>query len=203
MMITPTTTTMRKHSHLFIMFCLLVGAAQAAFELHNAASSGFVDQVKSLIDKEADVKSFVNQLDTNGRTPLRIAAEKGHYEVVKTLIKSRADLDLCGDNRATPLCAAAYMGHAKVVELLIEKGADVNLSARFDPDPQSLNYTPLGIAMKRESETHDRANYSKVVNALKKAGATDTRVRAKPVDVTRGDHTTKYGWRRLGWYESW
>ena len=56
------------------------------------------------------------------------AAEKGHLEQVKTLVKKGADVNAKDQNGQTALMAAAGRGHLEMVKLLIDKGADVNAS---------------------------------------------------------------------------
>lgn len=63
-----------------------------------------------------------------GRTALQAAAEGGHVAVVKTLLKSGANVNarpgVCGGR--TALQAAAGGGHQVVLEMLLSEGADVN-----------------------------------------------------------------------------
>ena len=58
-----------------------------------------------------------------GRTPLDLAAEKGHFEVAKLLIEKGADVDAKDNYDWTPLHYALRNGHLEVAKLLIEKGA--------------------------------------------------------------------------------
>ncbi len=47
-------------------------------------------------------------------TPLCIAAEEGHMEVVNALIAAGADKDKADDDGTTPLFIAAEEGHVEV-----------------------------------------------------------------------------------------
>jgi ankyrin repeat protein len=63
----------------------------------------------------------------DGETPLCMASEKGHAEVVKMLLGAGADVNKAAtDDGATPLWTASYHGHAEVVKMLLSAGADVN-----------------------------------------------------------------------------
>ena len=59
-----------------------------------------------------------------GATPLFIAAQNGHLDVVRHLVEVGADKDKARDDGATPLYIAAENGHLDVVRHLVEVGAD-------------------------------------------------------------------------------
>jgi len=88
---------------------------QPMIELHLAAVSGDLEEVRELLEKGADV----NAKDEEGRTPLHWAAGNGYVEVARLLIEHGADVNAkesrYGD---TPLDLAAYQGHWKVMWLL-------------------------------------------------------------------------------------
>merc|ERR1711981_1269193 len=70
----------------------------------------------------------VNQSDSNGNTALHIAAEKGYYQITKTLIKYGAKLN--AQNKCpgwTAVHFAAYEGHVEILQLLLESGANPDL----------------------------------------------------------------------------
>lgn len=63
------------------------------------------------------------------------ATSKGHYEIVKLLLKYNVDCRICkkGDHE-TPLHIAALKGHTKIVLLLLENNNNPNT---LDQDGQS------------------------------------------------------------------
>ncbi|KAJ5982561.1 hypothetical protein N7451_012661 [Penicillium sp. IBT 35674x] len=79
-----------------------------------------------------------------GETPLALAAERGHCDVVKLLVKpSDVEIDSSDREGCTPLARAAAMGHADIVHILINHSA-VNVNSK-DCD----GYTWLAWAARR------------------------------------------------------
>merc|ERR1712194_204360 len=60
----------------------------------------------------------------DGRTPLYMASENGHLEVVHLLSRNGADLDKADKTQATPMFVAAAEGHVEIVRLLCNRGAE-------------------------------------------------------------------------------
>ena len=84
--------------------------------------------------------SDVNQAENNGATPLFIASQEGHVDVVRQLLlREDADVNLAENNGATPLYIASQEGHVDVVRQLLAASADVNQAS-------NSGATPLGIA---------------------------------------------------------
>ena len=88
--------------------------------VHSAASSGNVEQLKSLLDGGANA----DEADDEGRTPLHFSSGYGEVEVVKILLAASASVDAVDHNDNTPLHYAAGYGQPDCVALLIDAGAD-------------------------------------------------------------------------------
>ncbi len=60
----------------------------------------------------------VNTADNDGATPLYIASQKGHLEVVRELLARGANPGLATNRGSTALSIATAKGHAAIVQLL-------------------------------------------------------------------------------------
>ena len=85
----------------------------------------------------------VNARDAAGWTALMHAnrRQSGSPEVVRLLIKHRADVNAAHKHGGTALMIAAYNGHPRAAKLLIDSGADVNAKDKS-------GWTPLICAAK-------------------------------------------------------
>jgi ankyrin repeat protein len=103
------------------------------------AKYGYVDFAKKLIEHH---KASLNwDCSAKGNTPLHIAAEEGHKQIVELLIANDAQKDIQGDTKYTALHYAVLKEKNDVVKLLVDEGARLDI--------QDINgYTPLHLAAK-------------------------------------------------------
>ena len=93
--------------------------------LHVAASKGYTDIARVLLDTKPDL---LNMLTESKRTPLHEAAFKGHAGVVELLLGREGVLvDPKNEKGQTPAHLAAEEGHLGVLLMLVKKDADVEL----------------------------------------------------------------------------
>ena len=116
---------------------------ELATSLIIAARDGKLDFVKVLLGCEANIEARGTIKIESGNysevvedcTALWIASAKGHFDIVRLLIKQNAEVDSRTSTNSTPLRAAAFMGHLDIVRCLVEKGADVNARNNFNGTP--------------------------------------------------------------------
>ncbi|XP_051511297.1 ankyrin repeat domain-containing protein 6-like isoform X2 [Myxocyprinus asiaticus] len=116
-----------------------------------ASHKGRTDHVVQLINKGAKVA-----VTKNGRTPLHLAAYKGHVAVVRILLAAGCDLDIQDDGDQTALQRAAVVGNTDVISALIQEGCAL--------DRQDKN----GNTALHEAAWH---GFSQSLKLLVKAGA--------------------------------
>jgi len=104
-------------------------------ELLIAAKHGDLDKVKNLIEQN---NASVQCMDICGNTPLSLAAENAHIEVVKYLESKGSDINHRNKFENTPLILAARAGHLEVVKYLESKGLDINHKNNAEDTPLSL-----------------------------------------------------------------
>nr|XP_006825038.1 PREDICTED: ankyrin-1-like [Saccoglossus kowalevskii] len=91
--------------------------------LHIAACNGHLECVR-LLAKAAPTR--INDDDIDGRTPLLLASEEGHYKVVKRLLKVGADISSKDENRRSALAIAAKEGHLDTIKVLLKNHAEID-----------------------------------------------------------------------------
>ncbi|XP_078225925.1 ankyrin repeat domain-containing protein 6 isoform X14 [Callithrix jacchus] len=116
-----------------------------------AAYKGQTENVVQLINKGAKVA-----VTKHGRTPLHLAANKGHLPVVQILLKAGCDLDVQDDGDQTALHRATVVGNTEIISALIREGCALD---RQDKD---------GNTALHEASWH---GFSQSAKLLVKAGA--------------------------------
>lgn len=150
--------------HLYTVKALLAKARFAPKDMdgctamHYAAINGNTEIVKTLLvagkNKNIDDKNIWR------KTPLHIAAEHGHSDLIHFLLKNGSLINALDNNKDTPLHCACKAGNFNCVSTLVNcsVGERANLQAT-----NSLKKTPLQVA-----ETSATENQAEIVTLLKK-----------------------------------
>ena len=91
-------------------------------DLCDAAQDGYVDVVRLLLDRGAEV----NGQASGEMTPIHYAAWYAHADVVRLLLDRGAEVNVKDNAGLTPLHYAAKDVYVDVIMLLLNRGADVN-----------------------------------------------------------------------------
>ncbi len=105
----------------------------------------------------------VNARDSDGNTPLHLAAEAANPSAATILLDAGADVNALSNNGATPLHMTVRNESADIMTSLLEAGADIDAGAGGLGTPLLLAIAYRGYATRRIGET--------AVNALLDAGA--------------------------------
>ena len=92
--------------------------------LMEAASGGYVEVGRVLLDKGADIAAA--PVPSSRDTALTIAADKGHYRFVELLVQRGSAVDARNKKGQNALWLACNGGHIEVVQLLVTARADAD-----------------------------------------------------------------------------
>ncbi|KNC22394.1 hypothetical protein FF38_04662 [Lucilia cuprina] len=109
--------------------------------LHEAAAKGYSRCLIILCDviDHIQIKTKIDLKNNDGFSALHLAAQNGHNQCCRELLKRSASPNICNNYGDTPLHTACRYGHAGVLRIL--------LSAFSNPNIQNNNGdTPLHIA---------------------------------------------------------
>ena len=109
--------------------------------LQSAVAKYDLRTTKFLVDANADP----NHCTSHG-SPLALACERAHLQIVRTLLLAKADVELSGRD-STPILIAADEGSPTICELLLSFGAKPDALARFHSDILERMEAPAGSSL--------------------------------------------------------
>ena len=128
------------------------------FPLH--VVSGFADLLLVKFIMENSVVEILSKNCENRVTPILLAAEKGHTEIMKALIGSTDNPNAPDNNGWTPIHEAAQNGHTEIVNALMKHTDTPNAPNNFGVTPyqmaQNNNHLLVMNLLKRKRNLPDR-----------------------------------------------
>ncbi|XP_052389010.1 serine/threonine-protein phosphatase 6 regulatory ankyrin repeat subunit B-like isoform X1 [Carassius gibelio] len=85
------------------------------------------------------LQTAINKHAKNGWSPLLLAAEQGHTEVVKILLQNNARVDVFDEEGKAAIHLAAEQGHQDIVDILLAHNAFVNTKTKLGLTPLHLS----------------------------------------------------------------
>lgn len=121
---------------------------------HLAVWRGYKDVVqvflkdKNYAKKGIDRKEVIDSKDREGNTPLHLAVSQGHTEIIKALLKAKADLQVKNHKGETPLSIAINKNDINTTALLLE----VKTKISYKNDGNFLPYFEWAFNQKDEKD---------------------------------------------------
>ncbi|KAF6136196.1 hypothetical protein GIB67_001605 [Kingdonia uniflora] len=103
-------------------------------EMHVYAREGETENLLQQIDSGVSV----NVKDSEGRTPLHWAVDRGHFDMVDLLLRKDADVNAKDNEGQTPLHYAAMCDREAVAEFLVKQNAKTDIKDNDGNSPCDL-----------------------------------------------------------------
>ncbi len=108
---------------LTVAVCAALAQAALASPVHEAASGGDLEAVKTIVSSDAAQATAAN---VRNDTPIHLAVAGGHIDVVRYLLDQGVPVDIGDNEGTTPLSVAAIHGEIDIGRLLIDRGARID-----------------------------------------------------------------------------
>lgn len=158
-------------------------------DLHTAARTGQISRVYKLLqpDKSGQVLDVnAKTKDSMEMTPAMFAAESGHIEVLRMLIKQGADLNLQNCQKETVLHLAARRGQVDACAYLLGSRASLEISNAnyeypFDVKPLRRRRVSHATAVMKERQLEELFSKYKDVSEHRRMTGMASKTRSQPI----------------------
>ncbi|XP_063601900.1 putative ankyrin repeat protein RF_0381 [Penaeus indicus] len=107
-----------------------------------AIRKGDLGKVRELVAGGFDVNAVLQEKKNKECRPLHLAADGGHVDIVKFLLRSGAQAEAKNYEGMTPLHLASWGGHAEIIKALLDRG--VNGNARTNEGMTAVHLASMG-----------------------------------------------------------
>ncbi|CDQ78336.1 unnamed protein product [Oncorhynchus mykiss] len=124
---------------------------------HYCARVGNTDVLQEMLNSvpSSRLQMAVNKHSKNGWSPLLLASERGHTEVVRILLQNHARVDVFDEDGKAALHLAAERGHEDISDILLSHKAFVNAKTKLGLTPLHLGAQNGSASLVRQLvETH-------------------------------------------------
>ncbi|XP_049855291.1 ankyrin repeat domain-containing protein 50-like [Schistocerca gregaria] len=135
--------------------------------VRTACASGLLHLLQYALSVDPSLAKV--RLDTEGTTPLHVAATNRRGAVVRVLVDAGADIDCKTGNGRTPLHAAASVGAADTVRILLKYGAHLRETDRDGKTAMQLATENGHLHIAKTMEIHG-GNVNKIMRDMVRAG---------------------------------
>ena len=129
---------------------------------------GQLSVVRFLVSRRENCGVEINALTTRRQTPLYIAAEVGHAEVIAVLLEHGADPFIRDEDGRSPLWIASFEGNAEVADVLLSNVREKQLGGGT-PSPHFVDLATNTLSTPLQAAA--RNGYAKVCTLLIARGA--------------------------------
>ncbi|XDV33670.1 hypothetical protein PO909_003992 [Leuciscus waleckii] len=109
--------------------------------LHYSARVGNTAVLQEMLSNVPtnQLQTAINKHTKNGWSPLLLAADQGHTEVVRVLLQNNARVDVFDEEGKAAIHLAAEQGHQDIVDILLSHKAFVNAKTKLGLTPLHLS----------------------------------------------------------------
>jgi ankyrin repeat protein len=153
--------------------------------LHLAAKNGYSEELDNLLNAIKEEKNgslMINQKDIYGKTSIHLATLVGHLQIVQSLLKAGADINIADKEGFTPIESATCNRYYEIFKILYDYSISHNLHINIDKlifiaaKNSNENILSFLIAHAVNPNIKDKDGYTPLDYALKNKDTTSAKI---------------------------